>query len=108
MSDYIKDNRGDLKRQLISLLDRLENNEEPRAFHIQSLKDIIECFGDGNFPLQAYYSLEDWLNKQDKPIEIQSAMIWGGLWVLKQMGCIKWEDMKSIYGEFMSKKMNVR
>ena len=61
-------------------------------------------------PMRAYFSLEDWLYTQgkDKSMEIKSAMIWGGLWVLKEQGSIDWNTMLKMYGEYMSKSMSLR
>lgn len=60
-------------------------------------------------PMEAYYDLENWLYSQkDKPLEIKSAMLWGGLFVINKMGCIDWDTMRVIYGEFMSNQMNLR
>lgn len=57
----------------------------------------------------AYFTLEDWLYaNKDKPIEIKSAMIWGALWVACKCGEIDWDGMRNLYGEFMSKQMNLR
>ncbi len=58
---------------------------------------------------QAYFDLENWLYKQEeKPIEIKSAMLWGGLFVLHHAGEIDWDTMRNLYGEFMSKQMGLR
>lgn len=60
-------------------------------------------------PLSAYYSLENWLyNQPAKDIKTKSAMLWGGLWVIKEMGVITWSEMREMYGEFMSKQMDLR
>lgn len=60
-------------------------------------------------PMAAYLSLEDWLyGEKEKSIEIKSAMLWGGLWVIHTMGCIDWNTMRNLYGEFMSKEMDLR
>ena len=60
--------------------------------------------------LRAYYKIENWLyvDGKDRPIEIQSAMIWGALWVVCKHGDIDWSTMLNMYGEFMSKKMGLR
>ncbi len=40
-----------------------------------------------NRPLGVYYSLENWLyNQKDKDTKTKSSMLWGGLWILKEMG----------------------
>ena len=62
-----------------------------------------------NRPLGAYYSLENWLyNQKDKDTKTKSSMLWGGLWILKEMGIITWDEMRNMYGEFMSKEMGLR
>ena len=58
---------------------------------------------------EAYFSLEEWLYKQkNKSIEIKSAMIWGALSVAHKQGVIDWNSMRCLYGEFMSKIMDLR
>ena len=60
-------------------------------------------------PMMAYFDLENWLYSQkDKSIEIKSAMLWGALFVLRKMECIDWNTMREMYGEFMSKQMDLR
>lgn len=44
---------------------------------------------------------------EKKPIEVQSAMLWGGLLVAYNHGDIDWHSVQAIYGEFMSKIMNL-
>ena len=62
-----------------------------------------------NRPLGAYYSLENWLyNQKDKDTKTKSSMLWGGLWILKEMWIITWDEMRTMYGEFMSREMGLR
>ena len=62
-----------------------------------------------NRPLGAYYTLENWLyNQKDKDTKTKSSMLWGGLWILKEMGIITWDEMRTMYGEFMSREMGLR
>ena len=62
-----------------------------------------------NRPLGAYYSLENWLyNQKDNDTKTKSSMLWGGLWILKEMGIITWDEMRTMYGEFMSREMGLR
>ena len=62
-----------------------------------------------NRPLGAYYSLENWLyNQKDKDTKTKSSMLWGGLWILKEMGIINCHEMRTMYGEFMSREMGLR
>ena len=58
---------------------------------------------------KAYFHVENWLYEQrDKSVEIKSAMLWGALCVVQHMGCIDWDQQRKLYGEFMSKQMNLR
>ena len=103
----------DVLHTLKNLLKKLEedNSLNVLSYEMEALKNVIEQYGDREHPMSAYFSLENWLNQEvnkDKPVEIKSAMIWGALWVIKQMNCIDWDEMRSMYGEFMSHKMNVR
>ena len=60
--------------------------------------------------MQSYFDLETWLYGQgkDKPLEIKSAMLLGGLWVLHHANYIDWDTMREMYGEFMSKQIGLR
>ncbi len=59
--------------------------------------------------MEAYFSVEESLYKQkDKSIEVKSAMAWGALSVAYNQGAIDWNSMRCLYGEFMSKIMNLR
>lgn len=60
--------------------------------------------------MQSYFKVEDWLygDGGKKSVEIQSAMLWGALMVAHNHGDIDWDAMRKLYGEFMSKKMNLR
>ena len=97
---------------LEGLLQKIEKSEiEVLAYEKDALKQVIEQYETKERPMSAYFDLEAWLyNKggKDKPIEIKSAMVWGGLWILRTMGCIDWDNMRKLYGEFMSKQMNLR
>ncbi|MDF2841654.1 MAG: hypothetical protein K0R00_80 [Herbinix sp.] len=63
-----------------------------------------------NTVMKAYFSLETWLygDGKDKPLEIKSAMLWGGLMVAHKHGDISWDQMREMYGEYISKAMNLR
>lgn len=63
-----------------------------------------------NKVMQAYFKVEDSLygDKNNRPIETQSGIIWGALMVCHNHGDIDWNRARELYGEFMSKKMNVR
>jgi hypothetical protein len=61
--------------------------------------------------MRAYFHVEDFLygeHGKDKPLEIKSAMVWGALIVVRDMGCIDWDTQRQLYGEFMSKQMGLR
>lgn len=60
--------------------------------------------------MRSYFALEDFLyiHGKDKSIEIKSAMVWGALLVLSKNGSIDWETQRSLFGEFMSKQLNLR
>lgn len=97
---------------LKDLLERIEKDEiEVLAYEKDALQQIIEQYETKKNPMSAYFTLENWLYNQggrEKKVEIKSAMLWGGLWVIKEMGCIDWDSMRNMYGEFMSKQMNLR
>ena len=75
-----------------------------------TLDNEVDINGDKKTrPMSAYFTLENWLYSQrEKPVEIKSAMLWGGLWVVNKMDCIDWNTMRNMYGEFMSKQMGLR
>lgn len=102
--------KEDVLKSLESLMERIDNGDiEVFARHKAALKEVIKDYHVNKTPMTAYFGLEDWLYKEDdRPIEIKSAMIWGGLWVVSKMGCISWDEMRKLYGEFMSKQMNLR
>ena len=101
------------KSEILPSLESLKKNIdegkiEEHAHHEAALEEAIKDYHINKTPMAAYFTLEKWLYQQDKPTEIKSAMIWGGLWIAKEMGCISWDEMRSMYGEFMSKQMNLR
>lgn len=81
---------------------------EIHKYQLDSIKSVLEYCQSNENPMTAYFNLETWLYEQEKSIEIKSAMIWGGLWVISKMGCIDWNAMREMYGEFMSKHMDLR
>lgn len=95
-------------KNLLEKID-IDGTVEVYAYEREALKQIIDQYGTKERPMSAYFSLENWLyDQKNKPVELQSAMLWGGLWVVKELGCIDWNTMREMYGEFMSKKMNLR
>lgn len=102
--------KEDILKSLESLMERIDNGDiEVLSCHEAALREVIKDYHINNTPITAYFSLEDWMYRaDDKPIETKSAIIWGGLWVIHKMGCISWDEMREVYGEFMSKQMNLR
>jgi hypothetical protein len=73
-------------------MDNIEKNSENKKKEDQT-------------PMMAYFELQGWLQdkkNENKPIEVKSAMVWGALWVLHHSGEITWDQMRNMYGEFMS------
>lgn len=69
-----------------------------------SLKDTNK-----NTVMQAYFALEDHIRQlSSMSIEVKGAIIWGGLWVVSEAGFLTWDDMKKLFGEFMSKQMKLQ
>lgn len=105
-------NKNEVLPTLEKLLEKIEKGEiEVCSYEKHALKQVIEQYETKERPMSAYFDLEDWLyNKggKDKPVEIKSAMVWGGLWIIKNMGCIDWDGTRIMYGEFMSKQMDLR
>lgn len=103
--------KEDVFGSLQSLMDDIENDEisNVHADQKDALKQVIEQYETGKRPIATLIALEDWLYKQkEKPLELKSAILWGGLFVLREMDCIDWDTMRKMYGEFMSKQMNLR
>ena len=59
--------------------------------------------------MSAYFKVEDFLYGigKDKPLEIKVAMIWGALSVVCNNGNIDSNEMKTLFGEFVSKQMKL-
>lgn len=83
--------------------------EEEKRLLFKTLAEAEDKLEKRNV-MTAYFKVEDFLygNGKDKPIEIKSAMIWGALSVAYNHGDLTWDEMRNLYGEFMSKQMNVR
>lgn len=103
-------NKEEILSGLESLKRKIENGDiEAYSYQIGALNEVIKEYHIDKSPLASYFNLENWLyQKDEKDINIKSAILWGGLWVIRQMQCITWEDMQKLYGEFMSKQMNLR
>jgi hypothetical protein len=109
------DNRlelNDLLPSLESLMDKINNNDfNILTHHKDALSQVIEHMRLKRTPLEAYFALEDWLyskENKEKSVDMKSSMIWGALFVLHKMEAIDWDQMRRMYGEFMSKTMKVR
>lgn len=102
----------DIIPSLRKLLDDINDGKTiVSAYQKSALEQIIEMHeNNGSTPMEVYFKLENSLYNglKDKPIEIKSAMIWGGLNILLDSGFIDWDLMRKMYGEFMSKQMNLR
>lgn len=68
---------------------------------------------DENFKheiMKAFFDREAWLyeHKDEKPLEILSALEWGALRMAYGVNAIDWDTQRKLYGEFMSKIMGLR
>ncbi|WP_346961331.1 hypothetical protein [Clostridium sp.] len=88
---------------------RLTQEEEKRLL-FNTLADCEDKLEDRKSSvMSAVFDLETWLYKQtDKSIEIKASMFWGTLTVAKESGQIDWDGMRNLFGEFMSKQLNLR
>lgn len=86
------------------------SHEESVRLLFEKLADCEDRLEKSNDLKRAYFELENWLYGagKNKPLEIQSAMLWGGLFVMQKSGNFDWNEMRNLFGEFMSKKMNLR
>lgn len=102
--------KKDVLSSLESLQKAIENGKvEVYAHHKAAVDEAVKDYRENKTPMTAYFTLENWLYEQkDKPTEIKSAMIWGDLRIVKEMGVISWDEMRNLYGEFMSKQMGLR
>lgn len=75
------------------------------------LQSLAECEDklEGDV-MAAYFKVEDFLygTGKDKPMEIKAAMAWGALTAVHNLGAIDWDSARRVFGEFMSKQMNLR
>lgn len=74
--------------------------------HIADLEDKVER----DTIMTDYFKVEDFLygDGKDKPLPIKAAMIWGALMVTLHHGGTSWDDVRNLFGEFMSKQMGLR
>lgn len=60
-------------------------------------------------PMTEVFNMESWLYAQkDKPIEIKAALYWGALRVACSTKAIDWDTQRLLFGEYMSKQLNLR
>ena len=103
---------NDLVVSLFSILENVEAGKFELCTHQkEALEQVIERVNIKQEPLAAYFDLECWLyepKQKEKSIEVKSAIAWGALRIVEKMGCIDWDSMRMLYGECMSKLMNLR
>ena len=106
----IRMEKNEVLKSLESLMKHIESGKIHVFAHQEAaIREVVKEYHTGESPMAAYHQLEDWMHKQtEKPVSIISAMAWGGLTVIRNMGCIDWDTMRSLYGEFMSKQMDLR
>jgi hypothetical protein len=85
------------------------SHEEVIKLLFKTLADCEDRLEKGSV-MRAYFQVEDFLygSGKDKPLEIKSAMVWGALMVAFNHGDIDWDSARNLFGEFMSKQMNLR
>lgn len=86
-------------------------HEETVKLLFSKLADCEDAMEKQKDPLRAYFPVEDFLYLdagKSKPLEIQAAMVWGALGVVHRLDVIDWDEMRNMFGEFMSKKLNLR
>ncbi|MBD5645725.1 hypothetical protein HYH96_17790 [Clostridium botulinum] len=87
----------------------LSQKEEKRLL-LNTLADCEDRLEDDEHNIMSAISdLETCLYKQtDKSLEIKASVFWGALTVAKESGHIDWDAMINLFGEFMSKQLNLR
>ena len=84
--------------------------------HEETVRLLFKTLADAEDKLEnsdvkkAYFKLEDWLytGGNEKPTDLQAAILWGGLMVAHNCKVFDWNETRNLFGEFMSKKMNLR
>lgn len=84
--------------------------------HEETVRLLFKTLADAEDRLEnsdvrkAYFKFEDWMYGagKERPVEVQAAMLWGGLMVACNSGAFEWNEARNLFGEFMSKKMNLR
>lgn len=97
--------REEIKNMKENALASCTTLDTMRDFVVRACDTLLE-----DSVMQSYFKVENWLygDGGKKPVEIQSAMLWGALMVAHHHGDIDWDRMREMYGEFMSKKMDLR
>ena len=99
----------------IELLDKrsfekLSHDETVRKLFtiIADYEDCIESKQNG--VMLAIHRQEQWLLSEDndKPLEMKAAMYWGALNLAREWGAIDELSMKSLFGDYISKQMNLK
>lgn len=90
------------------------NNKYIGLSHEDGVKLLFKSLADCEDRLEeittmkAYRKTEDFVNEsKDIPLEIKAAMIWGALTVVCNQGDLTLDKRKSIFGDFMSKQLNL-
>lgn len=96
--------REEIKNMKENALASCTTLDTMRDFVVRACDALLE-----DSVMQSYFKVENWLygDGGKKPVEIQSAMLWGALMVAHHHGDIDWDRMREMYGEFMSKKMDL-
>lgn len=94
-------------------IENMKENALASCTTLDTMRDFVVRACDAlleDSVMQSYFKVENWLygDGGKKPVEIQSAMLWGALMVAHHHGDIDWNRMREMYGEFMSKKMDLR
>lgn len=86
------------------------SQEEANKLLLNTLANCEDTLEDKKHSvMSAVFDLETWLYKQnDKSLEIKASIFWGALTIAKENGQIDWDNMRTLFGEFMSKQLNLR
>lgn len=84
------------------------SHEEKVRLLFNSLADCEDKLEEKKI-IKAYFEVEDFLygKGKDIPLETKAAMLWGALTVICNAGELPWERRKVLFGEFMSKQLNL-
>lgn len=84
--------------------------EEEKKLLFNSLADCEDKLENKKYnTMSAVLDLETLLYKQtEKPFEIRATIFWGALMIAKKSGRIDWDGAIFLFGEFISKLLNLR